>query len=219
MNKSRLAKDLQLYVVTDRHLARPRSLVEVCRAALETGVRTIQLREKGVPREEAVRAARELLALTRSFGAMLIINDDPLVCAEVQADGVHLGQEDVSAGVARRLLGPEVVIGVSVREPWEIRAAEEEGADYVAANLVFTTKTKTDISRPLGLPGVALLKEVTALPLVAIGGIDASNAAEVIRAGADGVAVVSAVMSAPDPAAACRNLFAAVAEGLRARRL
>lgn len=218
MKHGTLAKDLRLYVVTDRHLAHPRSLLEVCCSVLKAGVRIIQLREKDVPREEVIRSARELLRLTRSFGAKLVINDDPLVCAEVEADGVHLGQEDVPAGVARRLLGPGVLIGVSVREPWEVRAAEEEGADYVAANLVFTTKTKTNLPMPIGLEGVGLLREATSLPLVAIGGINQANAAEVIRAGADGIAVVSAVMSAPDAGEACRELFAAVKDGLGSRR-
>jgi thiamine-phosphate pyrophosphorylase len=213
-----LLHDLRVYVVTDRQLAGRRGIASVCRAALEAGVRTIQLREKDTPRDEVVRAAREILALTRSFGARLFINDDPLICAEVQADGVHLGQEDMPAGVARRILGPGFLVGVSVREPWEARVAAEEGADYIAANLVFTTATKTNLPRPIGLSGVRQLREATSLPLVAIGGIDASNAAEVIRAGADAVAVVSAVMAAEDIRGACASLFSSVREGLRARR-
>jgi len=219
VDRRSLVHDLRVYLVTDRHLAGGRSIADVCRAALEAGVKTIQLRDKEATPGELEKSAREILALTRAYGARLIINDFPLVCAEVQADGVHLGQEDMPAGVARRLLGPGCLIGVSVREPWEARSAEEEGADYLAANLVFTTQTKKLPSRPLGLEGIELLREASGLPLMAIGGINVSNAAEVIRAGADGVAVVSAVMAAEDPGAACRSLFVAVREGLKARRL
>jgi thiamine-phosphate pyrophosphorylase len=219
MKTSALAEDLRVYVVTDRHLARPRSVSDVCLAALGAGVRILQLREKNLPRDEVVRSARDLLALTRSFGARLVINDDPLICAEVHADGVHLGRDDMPAERARKLLGPGVLIGVSVREPMEARAAEDGGADYVAANLVFTTATKTNLPRPIGLEGVSLLRGATMLPLVAIGGITAANAADVIGAGADAVAVVSAVMSADDVEGACAALFSSVRKGLGSRGL
>jgi len=175
------------------------------------------LRDKAAPGEALVEQARHLAALATRHGAVLIVNDRVDVALEAGAHGVHVGQGDLAAAEARRRLGPGRILGVSVRTPAEARAAEEAGADYVAANLVFSTATKTDLEGPIGLEGVRALRAATRLPLVAIGGIHAGNAAQVVAAGADGVAVVSAVMAAPDVAAACRALLEAVRRGLAGR--
>ncbi len=208
---------LALYLVTDAALAGARGVIEVCRLALGAGVRLVQLREKRASDAELIAQARALRALCREHGAYLLVNDRVEVAAAGGADGVHLGQEDMPLQEARRRLGKAALIGISVRTPEEARRAERDGADYIAANLVFPTATKTDLAGPLGLEGVRALRAASHLPLVAIGGIHAGNAAEVVAAGADGVAVVSAVMAAPDPAAACRALLDAVREGRRRR--
>jgi len=126
---------------------------------------------------------------------------------------VHLGQDDMPPEQARRLLGPDALIGVSVRTADEARQAELAGASYLAANGIWATVTKTDFGEPLGVDMLVRLARATRLPLVAIGGIHAGNAAEIRRAGASGIAVVSAVMAAPDPEAACRELRAAFGAG------
>jgi thiamine-phosphate pyrophosphorylase len=208
---------LALYLVTDSGLAGPRGVESVCREALRAGVRVLQLRDKRAGTRSLLEQARLLRAVTREHGALLLVNDRADVAFAAGADGVHLGQDDLPLSEARRLLGPTAVIGVSVRSREEARAAEGAGADYLAINGVFDTPTKTDLPPPVGIAGVRALRASTRLPLVAIGGLNAGNAAEVVAAGADGVAVVSAVMAAPDPARACRVLLAAVAEGRRQR--
>jgi len=209
--------DLTLYVVTDPRLVGDRPLEAVCAAALEGGARVLQLRDKEASTRSLLDQARRLLEICRRKGALFLVNDRVDVALAAGAHGVHLGAQDMPPAEARRLLGPEAVLGVSVRTPQEARAALEEGADYVAANLVFPTSTKTDLEGPLGLEGVRALREAVPLPLVAIGGIHAGNAPQVIRAGADGVAVVSAVMAAPDPAEAAARIRRAVIQAKEER--
>ncbi|MCL6613364.1 MAG: thiamine phosphate synthase [Firmicutes bacterium] len=199
----------ELYVVTDRGLAGGRPLVEVVRQALEGGARIVQLREKTLPTREMVELAAALKELARDYGARFIINDRVDVALAVDADGVHLGQEDMPARVARRLIGPHKILGVSVASVEEALRAREEGADYLGAGAVFPTATKGEAS-VIGLAGLRAICTAVDLPVVAIGGIDREKVAEVIAAGAAGIAVVSAVMAAPDPAAAAREILLAV---------
>jgi len=208
--------DLSLYLVTDRRLARGRGLKEVVQAAVRGGVRIIQLREKDLSTRSFLNQALELKALLDPMSVPLIINDRVDVALACGAAGVHLGQDDMPADLARRLLGPAAILGVSVSTPQEARLASQAGADYLAASPVFATPTKTDTPQATGLEGLAAIRAATSLPLVAIGGLSATNAAEVIAAGADGIAVVSALMAAKDPAAAARHLLAAMPQG-RAR--
>ncbi len=208
-----LRRLLGIYLVTDPVIGRPRRVEEAVRQAVESGVRCVQLRDKGASHEELVMLGRRLLEFTRPAGALLILDDDVSAALEAGADGAHLGQGDMPAIAARSLLGADMVLGVSVRTAEEARKAESEGADYLAASPVFPTATKTDAGEPLGLDGVRRLRASTALPLVAIGGIDAKNAASVIAAGADGIAVVSAIMAAPDIPAACRLLQRSTVSG------
>ena len=194
MNPQRLA----LYLVTDPVLCGSRGVEETCRLALQAGVGTLQLRDKNASTRELVRMAEILRDLCRKTGALFIVNDRIDVALAVGADGVHLGQDDMPVYIARKILGPEIVIGASVRTPVEAERAWREGADYLAANLIFPTDTKTDIGEPLGTEAIAELKSASPLPLIAIGGINASNAEIVRKAGADGIAVVSAIMAADD---------------------
>ncbi|MGQ9778551.1 MAG: thiamine phosphate synthase [Bacillota bacterium] len=199
----------ELYIITDRVLAGEQPLVEVVRKALEGGAQIVQLREKTLPTREMVELAAELKRLAMDFDARFIVNDRLDVALAVDADGVHLGQEDMPARIARRLLGPGKILGVSVASVEEAIRAKEEGADYLGAGAVFPTATKGE-AEVIGIEGLRAICTAVDLPVVAIGGIDREKVAEVIAAGAAGVAVVSAVMAAPDPAAAARELLWAV---------
>lgn len=198
--------DYSLYLVTDRTLSLGRSTVEVVRAAIRGGVSCVQLREKGCSTREFMDEARLLKALLAGTGVPLFINDRLDVALAVGADGVHLGQNDLAIADARRLVGNRMIIGISAESVADAIRAEAEGADYIGASPVFITPTKTDTAPPLGLDGLRAIRRAVQLPLVAIGGINANNAAQVLRAGADGLAVVSAIVSAPCPRTAAAGL-------------
>jgi thiamine-phosphate pyrophosphorylase len=202
--------DYSLYLVTDRSLALGRGLVEVVAAAIQGGVTVVQIREKGLGTREFLGLAQALKALLDPQGIPLIVNDRLDLALACEAAGVHLGQEDLPCDLARRLLGPERLLGVSVSTPEEARQAEAAGADYLGVSPIFVTPTKQDTPAATGLAGLRAIRAVTALPLVAIGGLSATNAAEVMAAGADGIAVVSALMAAADPRAAARALRSAI---------
>ncbi|MDI9431177.1 MAG: thiamine phosphate synthase [Planctomycetota bacterium] len=194
-----------LYLVTDRALAGLRGVTETVRLALEGGVTLVQLREKTLAREPFVEEARRLKDICHARGVPLIVNDDVAVAREAGADGVHLGQSDASVAKARETLGPDAIIGLSVESVEQARAAAQLDIDYIAASPVFATPTKTDTASPLGLEGVLAIRRLTDKPLVAIGGINSANALEVLQAGADGLAVISAIMAAADPRQAARE--------------
>ena len=194
-----------LYLVTDRALAGLRGVTETVRLALEGGVTLVQLREKTLAREPFVEEARRLKDICHARGVPLIVNDDVAVAREAGADGVHLGQSDASVAQAREALGPDAIIGLSVESVEQARAAAQLDIDYIAASPVFATPTKTDTASPLGLEGVLAIRRLTDKPLVAIGGINSANALEVLQAGADGLAVISAIMAAADPRQAARE--------------
>lgn len=198
--------DLSLYLVTDRGLSLGRTTVDIVRAAVAGGVTCVQLREKECSTRQFVieaRAVRELLAGT---GIPLIVNDRIDVALAVGADGVHLGQTDMLIADARRVVGSSMLIGISVECVEDAVRAEAEGADYIGISPVFSTPTKTDTASALGLDGVSRIRAAVSLPLVGIGGIKPENAAEILRAGCDGIAVVSAIVSAPDPQRAASEL-------------
>ena len=198
--------DYSLYLVTDRRLSLGRSTVEVVAAAVSGGVTCVQLREKHCSTREFLEEARRVRELLVGTGVPLIINDRLDVALAVAADGVHLGQNDLPVADARRLVGERLVIGVSAESVADAIRAEAEGADYIGVSPVFTTPTKMDTAPPLGLEGLREIRRAVRLPLVAIGSIRHDNAAEVLRAGADGLAVVSAIVSAPCPRTAAAAL-------------
>ncbi len=198
--------DYSLYLVTDRGLARGRTTGDIVRAAVAGGVTCVQLREKDCPTREFIAEARLLKEILRPAGIPFIINDRLDVALAVGADGVHLGQQDMDIADARRLAGPEFVIGISAESLEDALRAEAQGADYIAISPVFATATKNDTALPLGLDGIRRIRAAVRLPLVAIGGITTDNAAAVIAAGADGVAVVSAIVAADSPQRAAAAL-------------
>lgn len=213
--------DYSLYLVTDRGLARGRTTAEIVRKAVAGGVTCVQLREKQCNTWEFIKEARALAALLRPLGVPLIINDRVDVALAVGAEGIHLGQQDMPIAEARRL-APSWIIGVSAESLADAVRAETEGADYIGVSPVFATPTKTDTAPPLGLEGLRAIRAAVKAPLVAIGGIHAGNARKTIRAGADGLAVVSAIVAADDPreaAAALRREIEAARNEPRLRKI
>jgi thiamine-phosphate pyrophosphorylase len=203
-----------LYLVTDSALARGRPLLDVVRAAVDGGVTCVQVREKGLSSRAYVERLLSVRPLLRERGIPLFVNDRVDVALAVGADGIHLGQTDLPLAMARSVAAGRLLIGVSSESVQDAVDAERGGADYVSVSPVFSTPTKTDTAPALGLDGVRAVRRAVRVPVVAIGGIGATNAADVIRAGADGVCVVSAIVSAPDPRAAAASLRRLV-EGAR----
>jgi thiamine-phosphate pyrophosphorylase len=204
----------RLYVVLDRTASGGRDLDDILAAAIAGGAQMIQLREKTEPSGTIFALAQKLLARCRAAGVPFIVNDRVDLAVAVEADGVHLGQEDLPPRAARALMKPGMILGLSTHSEEQAAAAQAAGADYVAVGSMFPTTTK----RIKHLVGPALARRARPLvrvPLVGIGGITPENVAEVIAAGCDGVAVISAVGAAPDPAAAARRFVEAIE---RARR-
>jgi thiamine-phosphate pyrophosphorylase len=203
--------DLSVYLVTDRALSGERSVLEVVRQALAGGVSIVQLRDPTATTADLLAQARELAALARQADVPFIVNDRVDVALAARADGVHLGQSDMPAADARALLGPDRIIGLSVSSVAELSSADLASVDYLGIGPVFSTRTKLDAGAPLGIDGLRALVERAELPVVAIGGIDADNAAHVLGTGVDGVAVVSAICAARDPRRATAALAAIAA--------
>ena len=206
-----------LYLVTDRGLCGNRLLENVAHKALVGGAACIQLREKDVPTRFFVEEARKMKALTTKFRVPLIINDRIDVALASGADGVHIGQDDMPYAEARRLMGPKAIIGLSV-ETWnDVVEAEALDVNYLGVSPVFETPTKTDTKGNWGLEGLVRINAYSRHPLVAIGGLNASNAKEAVMAGADCIAVVSAICAAPDPLLASREINEIIQGALKKR--
>jgi len=207
--RSGLLKKVRLYLITDRRLSRGRSEVEVVKRALSGGVDMVQYREKHLPDDEFKQTATELLKVTRRNDIPLVINDRVEIAAEIDADGVHVGQEDLDCEKAREMLGGDKIIGVSASNVEQATKAIEAGADYLGLGPIYQTDTKE-----IGYPrGINLIKEVRAqspIPIFVIGGINLENVGAVLSAGASGVAVISAIVSADQIASTCRQFVAEI---------
>ncbi len=198
--------DFKLYVITGERYHPGRSMVEVIEAALKGGADIVQLREKEISKRELLEKARLLRALTSRYGVPLIINDHPDVALAIDADGVHLGQEDLPISVARSVLGPHRTIGISTHNLDQARAAVTAGADYIGVGPVYPTGTKPG-RQAVTTAYVSQAAAEIRIPFVAIGGITTDNAAEVLKAGARRLCAVSAIVGNPDPEGVCRNLL------------
>lgn len=204
-----------LYVILDRSAAGSRDLPVLLDAVIAGGGRLVQLREKTMPLAELWPLARALRQRCREAGCLFIVNDRADLALALDADGLHVGQDDLPAAAARRILPRAMILGVSTHDEAQARQAVADGADYVAVGSMYPTGTKTGFQ----LVGPALLKRLRPhipVPLVAIGGINEANVGPVVEAGADAVAVISAVCSAPDPAEATRRLLRLIEAGRRA---
>lgn len=202
--------DYSLYLVTDRRLARCRATLDIVKAAVRGGVTCVQLREKTCSTREFIQEAAAVKQFLKSAGIPLIINDRLDVALAVGADGIHLGQKDMPLLTARAIAGNRLVIGISAESVADAVEAEKNGADYLGVSPIYDTPTKIDTAPALGLEGLAEIRRAVSLPLVGIGGLNTENAGEVIRSGADGVAVVSAIVAADDPESASRQLRVAI---------
>ena len=200
----------RLYVILDRSVAGGRDLDAILAGALDGGAEMIQLREKTWPSGTLFPLAQRLRARCRAASVPFIVNDRVDLAVAVDADGVHLGQDDLPPAAARALLKPGMILGLSTHSVEQAKAAQAAGADYVAVGSMFPTATKPEFQ----LVGPALARQVrpvVRVPLIGIGGITPDNVGDVIAAGVDGVAVISAVCAAPDPRAAARRFLAAIA--------
>ena len=197
-----------IYLVTDQKACLGRALESIVEAAAAQGLCCVQLREKKADTRTFLEQAQALKSILAGTGIPLVINDRLDIALAVEAEGVHIGQSDMPYDTARRLLGPDALIGLSV-ESWEdVEAAQDMELAYIGVSPVFATPTKTDTKTPWGLEGLAKIRAFSRHPLVAIGAVNATNAESVIQAGAHSLAVVSAICSAPDPGAATQELNA-----------
>ncbi len=198
--------DLSLYLVTDRDLSFGRSLEFIVGEAVKGGVTMVQLREKDCNSLEFYELGLRLKALLMPRNIPLIINDRLDIALAVDADGLHIGQRDLPCDVARRLIGKDKILGLSVETMEQAEESNNLDIDYIGISPVFATPTKTDTFNPFGLEGVKAVSSVARHPNVAIGGINIDNAAQIMAHGANGIAVVSAISSAEDPCSAARLL-------------
>lgn len=197
---------MRLYAVTDRAWIGKQSLAEQVESALRGGVTCVQLREKELDEERFLREAEEIFTLCKRYRVPFFINDNVALALRCHADGVHVGQDDMDVAAVRRLVGQEMMIGVSVHTVEEARAAAEGGADYLGVGAMFATSTKTDASL-VTKETLRAICDAVSIPVVAIGGISKANLLELAGTGVDGVALVSAIFSAADIAAECRRLY------------
>lgn len=197
---------LGLYVVTDSGLARGRPLPEVVAAAIAGGADAVQLRAKALTTREQLMLGRELRQLTRQAGVLFIVNDRADLAVALDADGVHVGPDDLPPELARAVVGPDRIVGVSAGTVAEALSARDAGADYLGVGAIYATRTKHDAGAPVGPARITAIKARVDLPVVGIGGITEANVAQVIAAGADGVAVVGAVVGAGKVEVAARAL-------------
>lgn len=207
-----------LYFVTDRALCGEKPVEEVVLQAVRGGASCVQLREKEISTRSFVEEALRIKALLAPFRVPLIINDRLDVALAVGAEGVHVGQQDMPYEIARRLMGPKAIIGLSVETWADVERAEPLDCDYLGVSPIFATPTKTDTKEPWRLDGLARIRAFSRHPLVAIGGLHAGNAEAAVLAGADGVAVVSAICSASDPFQASEALAGIIRVTLAKRK-
>ncbi len=204
--------DVRLYLITDRHQTGGRALLDVVRLSLEGGVRTVQMREKDLSSADVYRLAMDLRVLTREFDAALILNDRLDIALAVEADGVHLGFNSLPVAAARRVLGREKIIGYSAHSVDEALSSQTAGADFVTFGPLYHTPSKAAYGEPCGLNKLAEAAAVLEIPVFALGGISPENLAETLTAHIHGIAVISAILSAPDPRNATATLLKKIEE-------
>lgn len=200
-------EDWGMCLVTDRSQTCGRDLVEVVEAALRGGVRAVQLREKDLETIDLYRLGGRLIAVCRAAGASLIINDRADVALALDADGVHLTGKSLPPAVVRKMLGPDKRLGISCHSLEQVRHAADSGCDYLFLGPIFRTPSKERFGAPLTPAIIPEARKLSAAPILAIGGVRACRVPELIAAGASGVAVISAVMAAFDPAAAAAEIL------------
>jgi thiamine-phosphate pyrophosphorylase len=207
--------DLSLYLVLDPVLCASHTMVETAVAAVAGGATVVQLRYKGATTLERIALGRALKAALHDTQALLVVNDDVDAAVAIDADGLHIGQGDISAAEARKRIGPDMVLGLSVSTQDDIDVVDQDVVDYIGVGPVFGTATKPDHAAPIGLDGLERLLATTGMPAVAIGGLKLEHVAAVLKTGTAGLAVVSAICGMPDPEQAAREF----SERIRLARL
>lgn len=202
-----MSVDYRLYLVTDRKILGDRDFLQSMAAALQGGVTLLQLREKEVASADFYQLAVQIKELAHVYRVPLVINDRLDIALAVDADGLHIGQDDLPLPVARKLLGPEKILGYSVSTLEEARYGEQNGADYLGAGPVYWTGSKADIGETIGLECLQQIKQAVAIPVVGIAGINPANLPGVKGTGVDGVAVISGILGQADIARAARDLL------------
>jgi thiamine-phosphate pyrophosphorylase len=209
--------DLSVYLITDPVLTGTRSVTEVVAMAIAGGATMVQYRNPDAKTRILVDEARAILTLTKPAKIPFIVNDRVDVALAVGADGVHVGQADMRVADVRRLIGPAPIVGLSITSEADLDVSDFRGVDYLGVGPVFATSTKPDAAPPINVGGLEAIVARTKIPIVAIGGLHAGNAADAITAGAAGVAVVSAICESPDPSAATKELVGIVKGAQRPR--
>lgn len=209
--------DYSLYLVTDRPLCGGRDLLDVVKKAVRGGVSVVQLREKNASTREFLEIGSRIKSFLDRQAVPLIINDRLDIALALEASGVHLGNSDMPFHQARRILGPDRIIGLSAESIEDAVRADRLGADYIGISPIFTTPTKPELDTGLGIDGLRRIRKATFRPLVAIGGMNAANSRRVVEAGADGIAVVSAICSAADPEKAAKDILREIRKGRKGR--
>ncbi len=204
--------DLYLYLVLDPALCADIGMVETARAAVAGGATIVQLRDKHASTASMIETGLALKQVLADTNARLIVNDDVEAAIAVGADGLHIGQDDMDARSARRLIGPDMILGLSVETEALAATIDPDLVDYAGIGPVFATPTKPDHKQPIGFAGLSRMVALCPVPSVAIGGLKAEHAAAALAAGADGIAVVSAICGTPDPRTAAAEIAKAVRE-------
>lgn len=204
--------DLSLYLVLDPDLCRAIGMVETARLAVLGGATMVQLRDKQATTAEMIATGLQLKAALSGAGVSLIVNDDVEAALAIGADGIHVGQEDMNATEVRKRVGDRLILGLSVETEDLARRVDPAVVDYVGVGPVFATGTKPDHKQPIGFEGLARIVAASPIPAVAIGGVKVQHVEEIFRAGAKGLAVVSAICGSPDPQAATRLIADKIAE-------
>lgn len=212
-----LSVDFKLYLITDRKVAKM-PLPEAMRLALKGGVRAVQLREKDLPIRELLVLAQELRRITKEFGARLFINDRVDVAVAVDADGVHLGGQTMPPPAVRKIVGSNMLIGVSAHSIEEAREAEMGGADFITFGPIFLTPSKEKFGAPVGIEALRSVKKNVRIPVFGLGGIKSENISQVMQAGADGVAMISAILAADDIQTAAELMSRRIGEAVNGKK-
>lgn len=207
--------DYSLCLVTDQKLCRGRELIDVVMEAVAGGVSIVQIREKDFDTRAFFQLAQAMKKSLEKTNVPLIINDRVDVAIAAGADGVHVGQTDLPCSAVREMLGPDKIVGISINTFDQINAAVKQKIDYLSLSPVYPTLTKPDTTAPFGIEGLKKARKMTSRPMMTIGGIDKNNLGDIIAAGMDGVAVVSAICSAPSPGTAARELLEIIRKSTR----
>ncbi|AJD30602.1 MULTISPECIES: thiamine phosphate synthase [Clostridium] len=197
----------ELYLITDRRFLKGRELKKVVEDAILGGVTIVQVREKDVSTREFYNVAKEVKEVTDHYKVPIIINDRLDIAQAINAHGVHLGQKDMHLNIARRILGKDKIIGISVGNVKEALEAENNGADYLGIGTIFPTGSKKDVDAIIGIDGLSKIKNNISIPSVAIGGINKTNFKDVLNTGIEGISVISAILGEDDISIAANNLL------------